>query len=185
MTGNQLWHNADGLNVKTHGSYDSDVRNFFNRVRTVKTFGPIKTYVMDIDLELVGASTTWFPADLNNNGTNDGFTDEEMFIPQGSAVLSVRGIGKEVAVGGTSFSVGTYTKAGVAIDDDGLVTATNGAIANLGTVGEFIIGTGALVASATGTVGLTADSYLAVLTSGTFTAGKLTLIIDYVPPVQW
>ena len=179
------WQNADGLNVKTHGAYDSDVRNYFNRARTVKTFGPIKTLVMDIDLELVGASTTWFPADLNNNGTNDGVTDEEMFIPQGSTVLSARGFTKEIAAGGTSFTLGTYTKAGATTDADGLINATNGAIANMGAIGEFIIGTGDQLADATGEVGLASDGYLAVTTSGTYTAGKLTVIIEYVPPVQW
>lgn len=179
------WQNADGLNVKTHGAYDSDVRNYFNRLRTVKTFGPIKTMILDFDLELVGAGTTWFPADLNNNGTNDGFTDEELFIPQGSAIVRCFSVCKEIALGGTSFAVGTYSKTGSAIDAAGLITAANGAIANIGAIGEYIIGTGANVSDATGDVGLTADAWVAITTVGTFTAGKGTVVIDYIPPVQW
>lgn len=172
--------NADGLVIKYHGQYELGNTPNVNRLRGVETDGFIKQLVMDIDLELVGASTTYFPFDLTNDGTRDGFSMEEPFIPAGAAIVRVLGVCTEVASDGTDFTVGTYTETGTAIDADGLVSATEGVIANLGTVGEIIIGNGALVGDTSGTVGITANSWVAVTTNGTFTAGKVRLVIEYI-----
>lgn len=180
-----MWVNADGLVVKNHGAYDSNPANYINRARALNTLGAVKTLVMDFDLELVGASATWFPVDITNNGTNDGFSEEEPFIPSGSAVISCNAYCKEIAAGGTEFTLGTFTKAGATTDIDGLINATNGAIANMGAIGERIIGTGDQMADATGDVGLASDCYLAITTTGTYTAGKGTIVIEYIPPVLW
>lgn len=174
-------YNADGLVVKMHGEYESDKRNFVNRLKSVNVDGFIKQAVFELDLAKVGASTTWYPADLTNNGTNDGFSTEEGFLPSGASIVRVLCITTEVAVGGTDFTLGTYTVAGVAIDADGIISATEGVIANMGTVGEVIIGNGALVGDTSGTVGLTANSWVAATTNGTFTAGKATIVIEYIP----
>lgn len=174
--------NADGLVIKYPGQYEtSGVATNANRARFVNSStGPIKMLEMDIDLKAVGASATYFPFDLTNDGTRDGFSMEDPFLPQGCAVTRVTGICTEVAVGGTDFTVGTYTETGSAISATGLVSATEGVIANLGTVGEIIIGNGALVGDTSGTVGITANSWIAVTTNGTFSAGKLKLLIEYV-----
>jgi hypothetical protein len=179
MTAN-AFHNADGLVVKQHGDYDTNRQNFVNRLKATNTYGVKKQLVMEVDLKRVGASTTFFPVDITNNGVGDGFSEEETYIPQGACIVEYYFVTSEVAAGGTDFTVGTYTKAGVAIDADGILDATDGAAANMGTVGELIIPTGDLVDSGTGQVGITADSYVAVTTNGTFTAGKGWLVLEYI-----
>lgn len=174
------WNNSDGLLVKFHGQYDIANPPFVNRARAVNNEGPTKYLVVDFDLETVGASATWYPFDLNNDGTNDGFSNEEPYLPSGSQIIRAWVKTTEIAVGGTDFTVGTYQVNGTVIDADGIVNATNGAIANMGTVGEMIIASGDLIGDASGTVGLTADSWIAVTTNGTFSAGKGTLYIEYV-----
>jgi hypothetical protein len=171
-------NNKDGLVVQMSGDYQKWNSPYVNRLRSVNTTGPMKWYVMDFDLETVGASATYFPHDLNNDGTRDGFHVGEAYLPQGSCIVRAFVVTSEVAAGGTDFTVGTYTVAGATTDADGIVNATNGAIANMGTVGEIIIASGDLVGDASGTVGITADSYVAVTTNGTFTAGKGRLYIE-------
>lgn len=171
-------NNKDGLLVQFSGDYQKFNAPYINRLRAVNTTGPFKYYVMDIDLETVGASTTYFPYDLNNDGTRDGFHVGEAYIPAGSCITRALFTTTEVGAGGTDFTVGTYSVTGTAIDADGIVAATEGAIANMGTLGETLIGNGALVGDTTGIVGITADSYVAVTTNGTFTAGKGRLVIE-------
>jgi len=173
------WQNADGLLVKFE-EYQRETPFAVNRLKAVNSYGPIRQLEMDINLKLVGASATYFPFDLTNDGTTrDGFTDEETYIPQGASIIRALFVTTEVAVGGTDFIVGTYTKVGGTTDADGIISATEGVIANMGTIGEIIIGNGDLVADTTGTVGITANSYVAVTTNGTFTAGKGKLLIEY------
>jgi hypothetical protein len=172
------WYNADGLNVKQHGEYEREQRNFVNRVRALNIEGAEKCLIMDIDLELVGASATWKPADRNNDGTNDGFTKEDAYLPIGSAITRAYMKTTEIAAGGTDFVVGTYQEDGDTIDADAVLDATDGAAANMSAVGEMVPVTGALMTLAT--AGVTENAWLAVTTNGTFTAGKGTLYIFYI-----
>ena len=169
-------NNKDGLVVQMSGDYQKFNGPYNNRLRAINTVGPFKYYVMDFDLETVGASTTFFPHDLNNDGTRDGFHVGEAYLPAGSCITRGYVITKEVAVGGTDFTVGTYTVAGATTDADAIVDATDGAIANMSVVGERIDISGALLTSTTAAV--TADAYVAITTNGTFTAGKGTLVIE-------
>lgn len=176
--------NADGLTVKMHGEYEVTAKNFVNRLKMVNTDGFVKQAVFELDLAQVGASTTWFPADLNNDGTNDGFSGEESCIPLGSSIVKVTCITTEVAVGGTAFELGTFNADGTAtnLDADGLIDgASEGVIANMGALGEIIIGNGAQVADTSGVVGIGAKAYVAATTDGTFTAGKATILIEFIP----
>lgn len=172
------WHNDDGLLVKFHGQYDRNADNYVNRAKAVVNEGPEKCIRMDIDLELVGASATFYPTDRNNDGTNDGFTTEEAYLPANSAITRAYCITTEIAAGGTDFTVGQYQLDGDAVDADGVLDATDGAAANMSAVGEMVPVTGARLTLATSAV--TEDSYLAVTTNGTFTAGKCTLYIFYI-----
>lgn len=176
--------NKDGLTVRFEGTYQQGNQPYWNRLRFLAADGYKKYYVMDIDLETVGASTTFFPCDNNNDGTRDGFDTGEMYLLSGSSIRVADGYCLEAGAGGTDFTVGTYQVDGTAIDADGIIAATEGAIANFGAVGELIIGNGALVADTTGIVGLTADSWVAVTTNGTFTAGKVRLILEVVTPAS-
>ena len=174
------WKNSDGLVVKFHGQYDITNPPFVNRLRSVNNEGPTKWAVMDFDLETVGASTTWFPFDLTNDGTADGFSDEENYLPAGCTILRAFVKTTEIAAGGTSFAIGRYSISGSTLDDDGIVTDTEGVIASMDHVGDIIIANGVDVGDTSGGSGPAVDSYLAVKTTGTFTAGKGTLYIEYV-----
>lgn len=172
------WYNADGLNVKEHGDYERDERNFVNRLKAVNVPGFIKQVVMEIDLPKVGASATWYPVDITNNGTNDGFSTEEDYIPAGAAFIRAYFVTSVVGAGGTDFVVGTYQVDGDAIDADAILDATDGAVANMSVVGERIDCSGALATSTTSAI--TENAWVAVTTNGTFTAGKGTLVLEYI-----
>ncbi len=173
-------NNKDGLNLQFSGDFQKFNSPYVNRLRSQTTDGPFKYYTMDIDLELVGASATYKPFDLNNDGTRDGFHVGEAYLPAGSCITRAYFVTTEIGAGGTDFTVGTYQVNGTVIDADGLVDATDGAIANMGTVGEIIVASGDLLDSGTGQVGIAQDSWVAVTTNGTFTAGKGRLIIEVI-----
>lgn len=178
------WSNADGLQVP-FASYWKDKGNFTNRPRAISNGGIIKQLVFDYDLSLVAAGTTAYPDDLNNDGTNDGFDEGQIYIPANSNIVSAHLIVAEGAVGGTSVTLGTYTKTGSAIVANGLITATEGVTANLTPTGKRVLGNGSQVA-VTSQVGISvgaADAYLAISAVGTYTAGKGRIVISYVDPV--
>lgn len=176
------WHNPDGLEVK-FGSYYVDESNFINRPRALNTLGLVKQIVIDYDLELLGANGVAYTSDLNNDGTRDGFNTGDVHLPAYASVTRVTVVATEAAAGGTSITLGTYDLTGSAIDADGLITATEGAVANLNTVGGRTFGNGAYVAASADTPSIgAAEGYLALAASGTFTAGKGRILIEYIDP---
>jgi len=177
------WQNADGLTVKFAG-YFRDPANATNKVHDLRVAGAIKQLEVDFDLTRIPTGTVSYTTDLNNDGTKDGFNIGDGYLPANSSVLRVTIVATEAAVGGTSFTVGTYGLAGTAIAATGLVTATEAVLANVNAVGKRVFGNGALVAAAAGTVGVgTADAFIGISTTGTFTAGKGRMIIEYIDPV--
>lgn len=105
------------------------------------------------------------------------FTDADSYIPKNSIILSCLLLTDVAWVGGTSLTVGTYQKDGTAIDADGIDAAI--ATAAL-TIGSVIVCDGALAANKLSSA--TLDSYVGASTSGTFSAGKSRLIIEYYTP---
>jgi hypothetical protein len=177
------WNNADGLLVKMSG-YERNPRYQVNRARAVR-YESIQAIEMDVDLTQVPAGGVYFPFDLNNDGVPDGFSPEETYLPANSSVIRATLYMTEAAAGGTSITVGTYQQNGTAIAATGLVTATEGVLANINGVGRRVFGAGALTAAAAGTAGVGAvDAYVAIGATGTFTAGKGKLIIEYIPAVD-
>lgn len=175
-----MWANGDGLNVK-FGNFQSNPGNFVNRPWALSTLGAIKQLEIEVDLTRIAAGTTWFTADANNDGTSDSFTEEDPYLPANSSVLRVTMVTTIAATGGTSFTLGTYTKAGATTSANSLVTATEGVTANFATVGFRTFGNGALVAATAGTAGVgTSNAFLGISTVGTFTAGTIRLIIEYI-----
>lgn len=174
------WQNADGLLVKD-AQYFKDPRFRRNKPTGLNTAGAKNQIEVDFDLTLIPDGTVSFSSDLNNDGTLDGFNLGDVYIPANGSVLQVLLVMTEAAAGGTSIKVGTFTQAGAAIDDDGLVTTTEGVTANMNAIGKRVYGNGAHVATTAGTAGVgTADAYIAITAAGTFTAGKGRLIIEYV-----
>jgi hypothetical protein len=102
--------------------------------------------------------------------------------------------------GGTDYTVGLVTPAGVAVDVDGFITAAQGAVANLVTTTPVICGRGACVVEApdaAGTAHVDGDglyaagstgpipsvaSQLKVTANGTFTAGRARIWVRYIDP---
>ena len=174
------WQNADGLTIP-FPSFWADPYNQRNRLSTPRTAGEIKQAFMDVDLSLLPAGTTSFTSDLNNDAVRDGFNTGDDRLPGDANILSVRAVVREAAVGGTSFTVGLYQLNGAAINATGLITAANGAVANINAVGKKTIGDGAFVSNTAGSVGIgPLDAYVGITTAGTFTAGRLRLVIDYI-----
>lgn len=175
---NAPWQNADGLQVK-FPNYYGDGSNFVNRARAVSTMGNVKELEIDFDLSKIPSGTTSFHADLNNDGTLDGWSDEDPFIPANAAIVSVHVVMTVAAAGGTSFTVGTYQQAGTTISANSLVTATEGVLANINAAGNRVNGAGALTTANAAGVG-SKNAYVGITTTGTFSAGKGKLIVRYI-----
>lgn len=183
MAGNLPWTNADGLQVK-FGNYWRDRYNFTNRPRALSTMGEIKQLLIEYDLALIPAGTVAYTADLNNDGTADGFDLQDTYLPAHASVLRTTLYVTEAAAGGTSITLGTYQRNGSAIAATGLITATEGVLANLDLVGSRTYGAGALNAATAETAGVGAnDAFVGLAVTGTFTAGKGKILIEYIDPL--
>lgn len=178
------WTNPDGLQVK-FPSYYREPGNFVNRARALPSKGGlIKEIVIDYDLAELGANGVSYTSDLDNDGTRDGFNTGDCALPAYASVLRVTVVAKTAAAGGTSVTLGTFGLTGSAIDADGLITATEGVVANLNTIGGRTYGAGAYVATSVDTASIgSADGYLALTASGTFTAGTGRILIEYIDPL--
>lgn len=98
-------------------------------------------------------------------------------IPAGSKIVSAELYILTAFAGGTDLTVGLDRQDnGIAIDTDGLVDATDGAVANL-TADNVVTGTGALVGASIGSNA----GVIVVDDNGTFTAGKAKLVVTYKP----
>lgn len=176
------WQNADGLQVK-FPNYYTDSGNYVNRARGLNDFGVIRQIQFAYDLTKIPTGTVSYTSDLNNDGTNDGFNTGDTYLPADSSILRVTMVATTAAVGGTSFTMGTYGLTGTAIAATGLITATEGVIANVNAVGKRLFGNGSLVAATAGTAGIgTSDGYIGLATTGTFTAGTGVILIEYIDP---
>lgn len=155
----QIWHNPDGLPVRFGASQGrrKNTVSGASRLGVVKTLGETKTAEFTIDL--AGAARTLFTADRNNDGTMDGFEKGlDSYLPNGGTITGVTVETLVAAAGGTSFSVGTYQVDGTVISATAIISA--GVIQTL-------------------PIALTQDSFITASTVGTFTAGKLKIIIHY------
>lgn len=171
------WLNGDGLLVR----FGNDFRDKNVNVASAVSFPEVKQVAFDYDLSKTTAATVTYTADLNNDGTNDGFAGD-VGLPAYANVLRVTLVVEEAAAGGTSITFGTFLADGTAVDADGLLTATEGVLANLNAVGKRINGNGAHVAL-TSNAGASIGSdkvYLALTPAGTFTAGKGKIVVEYI-----
>jgi hypothetical protein len=100
----------------------------------------------------------------------------EFVLPAYAKIVSAKFETLVAFAGGTSLNAGLQKSDGTEIDDDGLFTTTNLAVANVNARGKTVAGSGALVG---GSVGADAGE-LVVEATGTFTAGKGRIIVQYV-----
>jgi len=164
---NTVWTNADGLQVRFGQTQARETKSLMAKTWDV---GP-KSY-MQVDINYDDLPT--FTADLNNDGTNEAFSDQDAYIPAGSLITGAWLLVETAFAGGTSYNIGTYNQAGTVIDADGIdaAVATAALAANLA-----VVCNGAQVG---GTALITSDAYLVVAATGTFTAGKMKLVIEYI-----
>jgi hypothetical protein len=148
------WVNNDGLLVR----YGTQQGNRGARPGSTQSNSKEQELVLEVDL--TGVARTIYSTDLNNDGTLDGFTGLDAQLPANAYIAGQRVIVETALAGGTNYAVGTYQEDGTVDDADGIrVTAgTDGA--QVGTV-------------------LSAARNVAVVTTGTYTAGKVKIIINY------
>lgn len=153
---NSTWVNNDGLLVR-YG-----VNQGARGARVGSTQSNSKEQELILDVTLTGAARTIYSTDLNNDGTVDGFANGlDAFLPVGAVITDQRVVVLTTPAGGTNYVVGTFGRTGAAIDADGIRIAdgSNGAL-----VGTQIA----------------APSYVTVTTTGTYTAGRVKIIVRYV-----
>jgi hypothetical protein len=164
----QLYHNADGLPVRfgrSQGRRKNTVSGA-GRIGAIRKSGMVQELIMQADL--AGAARTMFTADRDNNGTMDGFEKGlDSFIPNGSYIIGTDVIALVTPAGGTTWQLGTFQVDGTAIDGDGLLVASAVAAGAAGAQAATVIAQ---------------DAYVTVKTAGTYTAGKLQIIVKYMLP---
>jgi hypothetical protein len=161
------WQNDDGLTVR----FGQDQARETGKVPAVTmNSGPARYLVMDVN----GGDEPDYTTDLNNDGTKNGFSDQDNFIPAGSFITRAIWINEVLFAGGTDYDIGLFEKDGTVINVDGieealLVTVIDG-------TNDTVLLNGSEVG---GILSTTLDSYVKFTPNGTFTAGKAKLIIEY------
>lgn len=148
------WVNKDGLLVRFGPNAGQ------RGARAGVTTGAGKRRELVLDVVLTGAARTIYPDDLNNDGTNDGFSGLNTPLPANSVIVGQRVVNIETPAGGTNFSVGTYQKNGTVDNAAGIRTTAGADGTQVGTQ-------------------LAADRYVTVVTTGTYTAGRVKVIVEY------
>lgn len=109
-----------------------------------------------------------------------GANNLQHVIPANATIISAELI-VDVAFTSTStttdLDIGLYTAAGAAIDADGLITAANATQTAIGTAGNVVTGSGALVGK---TIGATAGELVVTPTVADLTAGAGRVVVKYV-----
>lgn len=150
-----VWINADGLEV---GFGRRDTKNL--EAGSIE----VKGQVRQVELEI------YFDED------NATASVKNAVVPAGAVVVGATLQVSTAFAGGTSVKVGTISTDGVTIDDDSLITPTAGAVANL-TAGAVLKGAGAAVGAT-----VAEPTNITYELTGTFTAGRATLLVEYIQP---
>jgi len=158
MSRASTWTNNDGL-VVGFGARDSKNEN----AATVRTQGNVEVLQFPIDYDTLATIGT-------------APSSKSIPIPAGSTILRGNLSVTEAFVGGTNIDFGLMNSAGTAIDDDGLDVAVLTAALTLNAVIAF---DGALIGADVGT----ADAYFGTVVTGTYTAGKGIVMVEYVKPM--
>ena len=148
----------------------------FEKVNTVGVFyGPrgVENKLPSVTNTLGTVRELVIDFDYNSLPSTDATDALVLAIPANSLIESAVLTVKTAFAGGTSLDVGLSTTAGVAVDADGLIAAA--ALASLNAAGKIVKGAGALVGASSGA----AATQVTVAATGTFTAGKATLVVKY------
>lgn len=160
------WTNDDGLVVR----YGQDQARETQSLMAKTVANPYNYMVVDINYDDLPTFTT----DANNDGTNEAFSDQDAYIPAGSYITRATLIVETAFAGGTTYDIGLYNQAGSVIDANGIDAAVAVAVMDASMAVDC---DGQLVATQDL---ITADAYLVVAATGTYTAGKAKLVIEYI-----
>lgn len=150
-----VWKNADGLEI---GFGRRDTKNL--EAGAIE----VKGQVRQVELEI------YFDKD------NTTASVKNAVLPVGAVVSAATLYVREAFAGGTSVTVGTIKTDGTGAVTDNLVKPAAAATASL-TKGAVIEGAGNLVGATV------ADALnITYATTGTFTAGRATLLVEYIHP---
>lgn len=153
------WTNPDGLKVRF------GVNQGLRGARAGVTVGAGKRRELIMLVDLTGVGRTIFTEDPTNSGVNTAFADTDGTgmntpLPANAVILSQRVVNVITPVGGTNYAVGTYLANGTADTVGGLRTTVNADGTQIGTQ-------------------IAAARYVGVVTTGTYTAGRIKVIIEY------
>lgn len=149
------WTNPDGLTVRFNK--EEGVRG----ARAGVTTGAGKRRELVLEVELTGAARTIYTADPGNTGANTAFDDGlNTPLPANSVIVGQRVVNIVTPAGGTNYAVGTYLGNGTADTAAGIRTTAGADGTQVGTQ-------------------LSADRFVGVVTTGTYTAGKIKVIVEY------
>lgn len=151
-----IWTNPDGLEVR----FGSDIGKRGQKAGVTTGAGKRRELVLTVDLVALGANGTGFTSDLNSDGTLDGFSPSNTNLPAGAKILGFTEIVLVTPAGGTSYEIGTYQESGTVDVVNGIRTSAGAAGAQVGTQ-------------------LAAPRFVAAKATGTYTAGKVKVIIEY------
>lgn len=151
----EYWVNADGLTI---GQGPANTKNV--EAATIETKGNVRSIEMEVYFDEDGSTASM----------------KKAVLPAGARVLSAAMVVSTAFTGGTAITVGTITADGLTADADALVTATEGAVANL-TANAVVTGAGVLAGKV-----VTSDVQVTYTRTGTFTAGRGSVVIEYVMP---
>lgn len=155
-----IYTNNDGLEVR----FGSDIGKRGGRAGVTTGAGKRRELVLEVDLKALGAGGTGFTSDLNNDGVNEAFSPSNTALPIGAVIDQVRIVELVAPAGGTSFTVGTFREAGTVVNASGIAVAGGGPGAQIGTA----------VLQATG------PWYVAAVATGTYTAGRVKVVVEYI-----
>lgn len=138
--------------------------------------GAIKELIYELDY----ANLPDYTADLDNDGTLDGFTERDVYIPANASIVEAFiKVDTAFASGGsTTLTVGLYELDGTVIDADG-IDATIAKTA-IDAAGDLVACDGARVGAAATPVGADNAYIKTTVASGPYTAGQGKLIIRYI-----
>ena len=163
------WTNEDGLQVPFGQDQARETQSLMGKTANN---GPYGYMIVDINWD----DLPTFTADLNNNGTNNGFSDSDAYIPAGSYIVSATLIIETLFAGGTDYDIGIYEQDGTAISAQGIDATL--VLADIDGGADVVKCNGALAGGIL-SVG-SDDAYIKFVEEGTFTAGKMKLVIEYV-----
>jgi len=148
-------------------------QTFFGALPTYNIYGGEKAGAGSVK-ELI------FPFDFNSLPARDADNRMLATIPASATVLAADLKVTTGWVGGTSLSAGTAIEAGGGTPDvDSLITATQGAVANMNVAGDYVQGT-ATEAAIQAATPFTTEMAVTVTAVGTYTAGAAVLKVQYI-----